>query len=77
MPFYEFSCDKCKKKFEEFFRSMSEKKKPVCPKCGSPKVRKLFSAFGMSGTSSKGGNGNGGGGGCASCHGGSCATCGH
>jgi len=78
MPVYEFACDKCGKMFEEFFRSMTERRKPRCPKCGTPKVRKRFSTFAMGGGGRRGGNGGGGGGGgCASCGGGSCATCRH
>jgi putative FmdB family regulatory protein len=74
MPIYEFQCDACGKRFEELFRSLTERRRPKCPKCKSPRVRKRFSTFAMSGTQA--GKGRGGGGGCATCHGGSCATCG-
>ena len=73
MPVYEFSCDKCGTTFEEFFRSMTERRKPRCPDCGTGKVRKLFSTFAMGGGASR--QASGGGGGCASCSSGSCATC--
>ena len=73
MPLYEFQCEACGKQFEELIRSMSDRRRPKCPKCRSARVRKRFSTFAMSGTS----RGKGGGGaGCDTCHGGSCATCG-
>jgi putative FmdB family regulatory protein len=75
MPLYEFMCDKCGKQFEELFRSLTERRRPRCPHCKSGNVHKMFSTFAMGGGSSKGGGGDGGG--CASCSGGSCATCGH
>ena len=71
MPIYEFQCDACGKSFEELFRSVSEKKRPVCAHCGSRQVHKQFSVFGVGGGSS----GSGGGGGCGSCSGGSCSSC--
>ena len=76
MPLYEFMCDKCGKRFEELFRSLTERRRPRCPHCKSGNVHKMFSTFAMGGGSSKGGGaGGGGGGGCASCSGGSCASC--
>jgi putative FmdB family regulatory protein len=76
MPLYEFDCDACGKKFEELIRSTTERRRPKCPHCKSPNVRKRFSTFAMSGITPGKGRSNGGGG-CASCHSGSCATCGH
>ncbi len=76
MPLYEFACDHCGKKFEELFRSMTDRRRPRCPKCRSGNVHKCFSTFSAAGGSTgKGRGGGGGGGGCASCHGRSCATC--
>ncbi len=43
MPIYEFMCEKCSHRFEELVL-LSDKKKPVCPKCGSKMVKKLMSA---------------------------------
>ena len=74
MPLYEFTCDKCGRLFEELIRSMTERRRPKCPRCGSPNVRKRFSTFAMSGTT-RGKGAAGGGDGCATCHGRSCATC--
>jgi len=75
MPVYEFTCNQCGKGFEVLFRSMTERRKPQCPKCGAADVQKRFSTFTMGGGGSSGGHG-GGGGGCASGAGGACATCG-
>ena len=74
MPLYEFECDACGRRFEELFRSATERRRPSCPKCKSGNVHKRFSTFAMGGAGT-GGNGGGGGGGCASCAGGNCATC--
>ena len=72
MPLYEFACDACGRKFEELFRSLTERRKPKCPKCKSGRVHKLFSTFSAAG----GDPGKGAGGkSCGSCAGGSCATC--
>ncbi|MDY6796349.1 MAG: zinc ribbon domain-containing protein [Actinomycetota bacterium] len=51
MPIYEFRCEECGKRFDSFFRSSEEveTKKVTCSKCGSEKVRKLFSAIGIGG----------------------------
>ena len=68
MPIYEFHCDACGADFEELFRSSSEKRKMVCPKCSSAKVHKKMSSFAM-------GGGSGGGGGCGGCSRSSCAGC--
>ncbi|MGB2615489.1 MAG: zinc ribbon domain-containing protein [Phycisphaerae bacterium] len=85
MPLYEFHCDACGKAFEELFRSMSERRRPACPKCGSRNVHKKFSTFALGGTERgpaspfglrRGKQGAGAGGGCATCSSGSCATCG-
>jgi putative FmdB family regulatory protein len=74
MPLYEFQCDACGKGFEELFRSMTERRRPGCPTCGSRNVHKKFSTFATAGTErGKGASG----GGCATCTASSCATCGH
>lgn len=60
MPIYEYRCENCGHKFEEFVRA-SDKKEPVCPKCGNRRISKLISGFGLSpggcGSSSGGGGG--------------------
>ena len=45
MPVYEYTCEKCKKRFDELVRSMSSEAKPICPACGSPKTTKVLSVF--------------------------------
>ncbi len=47
MPFYEYRCEKCQNEFENLARSMNSPL-PKCPKCGSTKVAKKFSTFGVS-----------------------------
>lgn len=46
MPTYEYRCNDCGGIFEEW-ESIAEHDtaKPNCPKCGSEKVAKAFSAF--------------------------------
>ena len=41
MPTYDYECDACEHRFEEF-QSMSEKPLKKCPKCGKRKLRRLF-----------------------------------
>lgn len=41
MPTYEYECDACAHKFEEF-QSMSDKALKKCPACKKPKLRRLF-----------------------------------
>jgi putative FmdB family regulatory protein len=74
MPVYEFTCNACGERFEELFRSRSERRRMACPTCHSRQVRKLFSTFALSGGDrAKGGGGSGGG--CATCRRTSCASC--
>ncbi len=49
MPIYEYRCDECGERFELFVRSSAQRDNPVCPKCGSPKVQKAISLFGVGG----------------------------
>jgi putative FmdB family regulatory protein len=51
MPVYEYRCEECNEGFELFVRSSSQKTNPSCPKCGSHKVRKAISLFGVGGAS--------------------------
>lgn len=41
MPTYEYECDACAHKFEEF-QSMSDKPLKKCPACKKSKLRRLF-----------------------------------
>ena len=49
MPIYEYRCETCGEKFEVFVRSSSRQANPICPKCGSQKVKKAISLFGVGG----------------------------
>jgi len=70
MPLYEFQCEQCRKKFEALVR-LGREGEVVCAFCGSPKVRKLLSAFGIGGGSSRLKESSS----CSSCKGGTCSTC--
>jgi putative FmdB family regulatory protein len=48
MPIYEYRCEECDEGFELFVRSLSQQADPTCPDCGSRKVRKEISLFGLS-----------------------------
>jgi len=43
MPLYQFDCSGCEKRVEILFRSVTTTKKPVCPECGSKKLKKVMS----------------------------------
>jgi len=46
MPVYEFICEKCDRKFSLILALAEyEKKKFVCPKCKSAKVKRQLSTF--------------------------------
>ena len=70
MPLYEFQCEQCKKRFEALVR-LGREAEVVCASCGSSKVKKLLSAFGIGGGSSRLKESSG----CSSCKGGTCSTC--
>ena len=53
MPIYEYRCETCGEGFELFVRSTSGKVRPACPKCGSQKVKKAISLFGVAATSGR------------------------
>jgi putative FmdB family regulatory protein len=44
MPIYSYLCQKCKKEFEYFARSISNPGKPIC-ECGSKDVEKMFNTM--------------------------------
>ncbi|HEY68564.1 MAG: zinc ribbon domain-containing protein [Chloroflexi bacterium] len=50
MPVYEYCCTECGERFELFVRSAAQQIAPTCPRCGSPKVQKAISLFGVGGT---------------------------
>src|SRR5260370_37230128 len=41
MPTYEYHCDGCEHNFDEF-QSINDKPLKKCPKCGKPKLRRIF-----------------------------------
>jgi len=43
MPIYEYACESCQEAFELLLRRRDER--PVCPQCGSGKVRRKLSGF--------------------------------
>lgn len=51
MPIYEYRCEDCGKTFEVFTRSCCGGEKKECPDCGSQKVKRVFSVFGVGGSS--------------------------
>ncbi len=52
MPIYEYVCQSCGTKFEKLVRGMSSTEPIECPECNSQKVKKAFSVFGLSHSSS-------------------------
>jgi putative FmdB family regulatory protein len=68
MPLYEYQCESCQASFEKLVADVAARDRAACPKCGSKKTRRAFSAFAV---------GQSGGGGddvnpCANCDGESC-----
>ncbi len=49
MPVYEYHCETCGEDFDLFVRSATQRKEPECPRCGSVKVKKAISLFGVGG----------------------------
>ena len=45
MPIYEFACDRCRKVFQFFFRTVNIRKKPTCPQCGKRGLKRRMSGF--------------------------------
>ncbi len=52
MPIFEYRCLECGHRFDAFFRRAedAEKEPHGCGKCGSSRVRKLFSTIGLGST---------------------------
>ena len=48
MPIYEYTCSGCGHRFEAL---VFGGKTPGCPECGGTKLEKLFSVFGVGGSS--------------------------
>jgi putative FmdB family regulatory protein len=47
MPVYEYHCNQCGESFDLFVRSATQRSEPQCPRCGSTKVKKAISLFGV------------------------------
>lgn len=47
MTFYEYNCDKCDKTFE-YEKNMDAPHPHVCPFCGQPGLRRIFSPLAFS-----------------------------
>ncbi len=45
MPIYEYECDGCGRVSNFLVRSRQAHRPPACPKCGHPKMSRLFSRF--------------------------------
>ncbi|MBC8276846.1 MAG: zinc ribbon domain-containing protein [FCB group bacterium] len=76
MPFYEYNCLKCQTDFEELIRCDEDIQNLNCPECGSPKIEKKLSLFGMVTPSGKSvSSAAGGGSSCTGCAKHSCAGC--
>ncbi len=50
MPIYEYRCDTCGRDFDLFVRSAAERSEPQCSHCGSTRVQKAISLFGVAGS---------------------------
>lgn len=44
MPIYEYRCEKCDERFEDYLTA-STAPAPPCPKCGAGDVKRLYSTF--------------------------------
>ncbi len=45
MPIYEYTCEKCDKRFDQLVRSIASDTKPPCPTCGSTETARALSVF--------------------------------
>lgn len=45
MPVYEYRCNDCHRKVARYIRSLSDIPEPVCTKCNSRNLTRLFSTF--------------------------------
>lgn len=57
MAIFEYTCNKCGVKFEEWVRTTDQK--VICPVCKSEKVEKLLSSFSTGGGTCKPSSGGG------------------
>lgn len=45
MPVYEYHCKKCRRKVSLLVKGFSSPPEPICPRCSSPDMVRLFSTF--------------------------------
>ncbi|NLE75846.1 MAG: zinc ribbon domain-containing protein [Chloroflexi bacterium] len=78
MPIYEYQCTECRTRFQAL-RRMSQADEPIeCPACHGQQTERAVSLFVIFSRSAEGSSVSvSSSGGCASCAGGSCATCRH
>jgi putative FmdB family regulatory protein len=69
MPIFEYRCEACG---EEFEKLVMGSRKVKCPACGSKKITKKFSVFGMSGVEKPFAGSSSG---CTSCAKSTCSSC--
>ena len=50
MPIYEFRCKQCHQTATFFVRTVNDPLHPICPDCGSEKLERCISRFGISKT---------------------------
>ena len=73
MPIYEYLCLQCENEFEDLIRNKADEEALECPACGSKKLTKQMSAFGVQGSVEKpitAGSSS-----CSGCTASSCAGC--
>ena len=71
MPTYEYTCTACGKDFQKFLKTMSDAL-PACEHCGSERVERRLSVFGVSAGRAAGGPSEN----CRSCSNGGCPMAG-
>ena len=70
MPIYEYQCKDCNNEFEDLVLNRASEPQS-CPQCGSSKITRLVSTFGMIGETRRGTTSS-----CAGCKSHSCSSCG-
>ncbi len=76
MPFYDYKCADCGKKFEALHGMGGKPAGLQCEHCGSLKVNRIFHAVGsLRGGHEHEGHSHSSGGGCSSCSSGTCGSC--
>ena len=74
MPVFEYKCNDCGSKFDMFHKSSLSQEEVICPKCGSVKTKKLFSAFATANPSESDNSSSCASGNCSTDYSGGCAS---